>query len=89
MTFVHGHPRDAGWVVSHYRRPRRAGWQQLDLEIPAPRNEAEPTDDAGVPGADDASSAATETPASDAPNPDAVEDGLVEGQQPALEDPGR
>jgi hypothetical protein len=41
MPFVHGHPRESGWVVSHYRRPQRAGDDQLDLvdgtALPAPR----------------------------------------------------
>ena len=37
MSFVHGHPRESGWVVSHYRRPQRAGDDQLDLALPAPR----------------------------------------------------
>lgn len=44
MTFVHGHPRDAGWVKSHFRRPRRAGQEQLDLDgaaVPAPRGAPE------------------------------------------------
>jgi hypothetical protein len=39
MAFVHGHARETGWVVSHYRRPQRAGDDQLDLELPAPRRE--------------------------------------------------
>lgn len=41
---MHGHPRDAGWVMSHYRSPQRAGDAQLDLDlreepptVPAPR----------------------------------------------------
>ena len=33
MTFVHGHGRDHGWVRSHFRRPRRAGHAQLDLNV--------------------------------------------------------
>lgn len=37
MPFVHGHPRESGWVVSHFRRPRRAGDDQLDLALPGPR----------------------------------------------------
>lgn len=37
MPFVHGHPRETGWVVSHYRRPQQAGDDQLDLSLPAPR----------------------------------------------------
>jgi hypothetical protein len=37
MAFVHGHARESGWVVSHYRRPQRAGDEQLDLDLPAPR----------------------------------------------------
>ena len=37
MPFVHGHPRESGWVVSHYRRPTRAGNDQLDLALPGPR----------------------------------------------------
>lgn len=39
MAFVHGHARETGWVVSHYRRPQRAGDNQLDLALPAPRDE--------------------------------------------------
>jgi len=35
MAFVHGHARETGWVVSHYRRPQRAGDDQLDLTLPA------------------------------------------------------
>jgi hypothetical protein len=44
MTFVHGHPRDTGWVKSHFRRPRRAGHEQLDLDggtVPSPRGPLE------------------------------------------------
>ncbi|MDD7964903.1 hypothetical protein [Actinomycetospora lemnae] len=41
MSFVHGHPRESGWVMSHYRRPQHAGDDQLDLSLtaalPAPR----------------------------------------------------
>jgi hypothetical protein len=37
MSFVHGHARESGWVVSHYRRPQHAGDDQLDLALPAPR----------------------------------------------------
>jgi len=39
MAFVHGHARETGWVVSHYRRPQRAGDDQLDLALPGPRPE--------------------------------------------------
>jgi hypothetical protein len=39
MAFVHGHARETGWVVSHYRRPQRAGDDQLDLALPEPRHE--------------------------------------------------
>ncbi|GAA4860623.1 hypothetical protein GCM10023203_04840 [Actinomycetospora straminea] len=48
MSFVHGHPRESGWVVSHYRRPQHAGDDQLDLALPAPRaqqDEAEQAQD--------------------------------------------
>jgi hypothetical protein len=38
MAFVHGHARESGWVVSHYRRPQRAGDEQLDLDLPGPRD---------------------------------------------------
>jgi hypothetical protein len=48
MAFVHGHARETGWVVSHYRRPQRAGDDQLDLELPAPRREDD--DQPGGPG---------------------------------------
>ena len=51
MAFVHGHARETGWVVSHYRRPQRAGDDQLDLELPAPRRE---DDDQPGPEGDDA-----------------------------------
>jgi hypothetical protein len=53
MAFVHGHARETGWVVSHYRRPQRAGDDQLDLELPAARREdvEDQPDDEG--GADD------------------------------------
>lgn len=44
MPFVHGHPRESGWVVSHYRRPQRAGDDQLDLSLPAPRTRDEGDD---------------------------------------------
>lgn len=37
MSFVHGHARESGWVMSHYRRPQLAGDDQLDLALPAPR----------------------------------------------------
>jgi len=37
MAFVHGHARESGWVVSHYRRPQRAGDDQLDLALPGQR----------------------------------------------------
>jgi hypothetical protein len=61
MAFVHGHARETGWVVSHYRRPQRAGDDQLDLELPAPRRE-----DDGQPGdeGDDASGDDDPDPAS-------------------------
>ena len=32
MAFVRGHARESGWVVSHYRRPQRAG----DAPLPRP-----------------------------------------------------
>lgn len=41
MAFVHGHAREAGWVVSHFRRPQFSGQGQLDLELPAPRAPAD------------------------------------------------
>lgn len=31
MSFVHGHPRDTGWVVAHRRRPNHAEDGQLPL----------------------------------------------------------
>ena len=37
MSFIHGHARESGWVMSHYRRPQLAGDDQLDLSLPAPR----------------------------------------------------
>ena len=37
MAFVRGHARESGWVVSHYRRPQRAGDDQLDLALPGQR----------------------------------------------------
>jgi hypothetical protein len=40
MPFVHGHARESGWVVSHYRRPQRAGDDQLDLSLPGPRTDS-------------------------------------------------
>jgi hypothetical protein len=40
MAFVRGHARESGWVVSHYRRPQRAGDDQLPL--PGQREPAEP-----------------------------------------------
>lgn len=46
MPFVHGHPRESGWVVSHYRRPQRAGDDQLDLALPGPRPSADQVDEA-------------------------------------------
>ena len=45
VSFVHGHPRAAGWVKGHLRRPTRAGEGQLPLLVPLPRSpepEAEP-----------------------------------------------
>ena len=55
MAFVHGHARETGWVVSHYRRPQRAGDDQLDLELPAPRREDDdqPGDEGDDPSGDD------------------------------------
>lgn len=64
MTFVHGHPRDSGWVKSHFRRPRRPGEEQLDLgagrgaddagghaDVPTPRDPPDgATDDDDVSG---------------------------------------
>jgi hypothetical protein len=41
MAFVHGHARESGWVVSHYRRPQSAGDDQLDLALPAQREAGE------------------------------------------------
>jgi len=48
VSFVHGHPRRAGWVVGHVRRPNRAGRDQLPLllVVPLPR----PPADAGTSG---------------------------------------
>lgn len=63
MAFVHGHARETGWVVSHYRRPQRAGDDKLDLELPAPRRE-----DDDQPG-DSGDSDADELPGDD---PDSV-----------------
>jgi hypothetical protein len=34
MAYVHGHARRLGWVVGHYRRPQRAGVEQLALALP-------------------------------------------------------
>lgn len=34
MPFVHGHPRDTGWVVAHRRRPNDAEDGQLPLIVP-------------------------------------------------------
>lgn len=34
MCFVPGHPRAAGWVVGHLRRPNRAEEGQLPLLAP-------------------------------------------------------
>ncbi|HWM57473.1 MAG TPA: hypothetical protein VNO83_06545 [Pseudonocardia sp.] len=31
MAFVHGHPRDLGWVKAHRRRPNHAEHGQLPL----------------------------------------------------------
>lgn len=36
MAFVHGHARETGWVVSHYRRPQASGDGQLTLPSPRP-----------------------------------------------------
>jgi hypothetical protein len=33
MAFVHGHPRDSGWVKSHRRRPNQAEGGQLPLMV--------------------------------------------------------
>ena len=33
MAFVHGHPRDSGWVKSHRRRPNQAEGGQLPLIV--------------------------------------------------------
>jgi hypothetical protein len=33
MAFVHGHPRDLGWVKAHRRRPNRAEGGQLPLIV--------------------------------------------------------
>ncbi|PVZ12002.1 hypothetical protein C8D89_103333 [Actinomycetospora cinnamomea] len=48
MAFVHGHARETGWVVSHYRRPQRAGDDQLDLidpVLPRPRRREDGSED--------------------------------------------
>jgi hypothetical protein len=45
VSFVHGHPRAAGWVKGHLRKPTRAEEGQLPLLMPLPRSpepEAEP-----------------------------------------------
>jgi len=36
LAFVHGHARDAGWVMAHLRRPTDAAEGQLPL-LPLPR----------------------------------------------------
>ncbi len=41
MTFVHGHARDAGWVMAHLRRPTDAEDGQLPL-LPVPRPRESP-----------------------------------------------
>ena len=49
MAFVHGHPRDSGWVTSHRRRPNQAEGGQLPLMV-----EGAPEEDvAGPDRADD------------------------------------
>jgi len=41
MAFVHGHPRDLGWVKAHWRRPNQAEDGQLPLLAVADRQDGE------------------------------------------------
>lgn len=49
MAFVHGYPRDLGWVKAHRRRPNRAESGQLPLIAPVPTGGAEAPPDAVEP----------------------------------------
>ena len=56
MAFVRGHPRDATWVVAHFRRPQEPDDGQLALTWPEPRRPAddEPGDHTGDQADDEA-----------------------------------
>ena len=53
MAFVRGHARESGWVVSHYRRPQRAGDDQLPLPGQREPAEAQVCETAGSADPDD------------------------------------
>ncbi|MHA6796408.1 hypothetical protein ACVGVM_23270 [Pseudonocardia bannensis] len=36
MAYVHGHARETGWVVAHFRRPSAPDDGQLGLALPDP-----------------------------------------------------
>jgi len=49
VAFVHGHPRETGWVVAHVRPPVTAEEDQLalvDVPEPEPEDDPEPTSSA-------------------------------------------
>ena len=61
MAFVHGHPRDSGWVKSHRRRPNQAEGGQLPLIA-----EGAPEEDGGGPDrADDQAGSGRSPPGAD------------------------
>jgi hypothetical protein len=65
MSFVHGHAREATWVVSHLRAPNRPEGDQLPLDD-VPGEPDEGTDVPAIPGprpaADDLSPASRPGP---------------------------
>jgi hypothetical protein len=50
MAFVHGHPRDLGWVKAHRRRPNRAEGGQLPLIVEVGALDAEDQQDRDAAG---------------------------------------
>jgi hypothetical protein len=57
MAFVHGYPRDRGWVMAHRRRPNAAEVGQLPLIVLLAQEVGHPGSELGrsPPGADTSS----------------------------------
>ncbi len=48
VAYVHGHARETGWVVAHFRRPSAPDEGQLGLALPAPAPDPDAPSRAGA-----------------------------------------